>query len=229
MLPERSSSSTTSRGRAVAAPAGGTRVSATVPSRTAAEPGVSPRRSRTTKSWLARSPGSSRNRRPFCLGPHRQTRRDVAELEPGRVDVDRRGQRDRIRETGQQHRRRDPRRVRHRIGVPTGAVTDRAGTRWHARDVAGCDHEREAEGGLAVVEGQQPGELDAHRNPLVRGDVADPHGEHARPFLLHDRRALPGVDGLLVVGAGLAAFAQHAVDGAAIGVQGQRGDGGAVG
>ncbi len=98
MLPDRSSTNTTSRGVAASAPTGGSRVSAKVPCPALGvldggqrrwSPTAEPVRSRSTKSRLARSPGSTLT----VLTPSRSSSttacrldRTVAEVEAGRVD-----------------------------------------------------------------------------------------------------------------------------------------------
>ena len=100
------------------------------------------------------------------------------------------------------------------VSGATPSPTDGPGS-GDAGDVARRHHQREAERRLAVGVRQRPGQRQPHRRRLARRQVADAHREDARPLLLGDGRAMPGLDGLIVFAAGGAALLQHALDHAA--------------
>ena len=158
-----------------------------------------------------------------------QARAHGAELQPRRVDVDLDRQPHRVGEPGQQHRRRDPARVGHLIGVGHRAVADARARQRASRDVARRHDEGEPVRRLAVLVGQRSGQPERDRHPLAGHDVPDPHREHVGPLLLGDRSAPSLLDRLLVLGAGLRALLQHAFDDAAVGLHPHLGDRCAVG
>jgi len=129
LLPDRSSTNTTSRGRAGPDPAGGTTVSAVKPPWVTAEVV-------TASAAMAKRSAKSRSRR--CPGPYgddvpldvgRQARADRAGREP--VELHPQAERDRVREAGQQHRGSDTR------GVGTASVSSAAPSPTDGR-AAGC-------------------------------------------------------------------------------------------
>ncbi len=124
---------------------------------------------------------------------------------------------------GQQHGWGDPGRVWNGVRVRADPTADRLVVQGMARDVAGRDNEREPQRGGAVVERQLAREGESHGDPFAGQDVADPHGEDARALLLGDRGALALAHGLVVVGAGAFAFAEHPFDDAVIGFHLERG------
>jgi hypothetical protein len=69
-------------------------------------------------------------------------------------------------------------------------------------------------------------EGEPHGHPLVRLDVADPHGEDVRSFLLRDRGLLTARYRLAVLLTRLGALLEHALDDVVLRLHPHRGDGG---
>ena len=130
-------------------------------------------------------------------------------------------------------------------GSSTGGVTREASGTWsvsvrrsradggtierNAGRVARRNHQREAKRGLAGGNRQRSHERELHGGVFVRREVAHAQREHAAALLLGDRGAVPGLNGLVVLLAGLAGVLEIAFDHAAGHAQREAGSGGAIG
>ncbi len=153
----------------------------------------------------------------------------LAQLQTGGVHA--RGQRQphRVGEAGQQHGRADPGGVGDRAGVGRRAVTGRRPVDRPAGDVARRHDQREPERGRAVLVRQRLAHRQRDPDALAWQDVAHPDREHVGPLLLGDGRPPALAQRLVVVGPGLAALLEHALDHPVVGLHPERGDGRAVG
>ena len=97
---------------------------------------------------------------------------------------------------GKQDGRRDPRGVGHGFRIDGGAVTDRRAAQRNAGYVTGRDHQREAERDLAVAVRQDPHHRELDTRNVARHQVADAQREDPRPLLLGDRRPVSLAQGL---------------------------------
>ena len=84
-----------------------------------------------------------------------QARPQRADVQAAGIDVHRQPQPDGIGEAGEEHRRGDARGIGHRVGVRRHASAHALAPQRHARDVAGRDDQRKAEGGLAILVGER--------------------------------------------------------------------------
>ena len=157
-----------------------------------------------------------------------QTRPHPRQCQTRRVDPDVYGQPNRVREPGQQHGRRDARRVGNRVGVVGMAVADRDIFKDAARNVPRRNNKREAKRRLAVLVGQRVDQRQFDADAFTGEDVAHPHGEDVRPLLLRDRGPAARGDRLVVLDAGGFALAQLRLDDPSAGGHAHPGDRGPI-
>ena len=151
-----------------------------------------------------------------------QRRAQVRDAQPGRVEADNDVEVGTL-VGGPVPRRRDPARVRDRVGVmvpPEPRLL--AGKRGPCR-VPLRDHEREAVGRFAGFEGDRAGELQLHDGIFAGHQVADPGAEHLRPVFLGDGGALSGGHGKVIGLASCCPLLEHSGDAPAAQCRGERG------